>query len=475
MAHIDNPRPVVYPDSMNTTFSELALSPELLQAVAQMGFTEMTQVQQKALPLVLDGRDVIAQAKTGSGKTAAFGLGVLEAIETELAAVQALVLCPTRELAEQVTGELRRLAQRLSNTRIVTLCGGKSNHEQRKLLAHGCHIVVGTPGRVGKHLTDGALDVDEVRVLVLDEADRMLDMGFVDEVKAAVRYCPKQRQTLLFSATFPVEIKDLSRQLQRNPAIVMVAAQVSPDKLQQYVYTCERGGQNQLLASLLAHFRPERALVFCEQRKDCDKVADFLSGRGATALALHGKLDQRQRDDVLVQFSNGSASVLVATNVAARGLDIAGMPMVVNYEVSPDPESHVHRIGRTGRAGEAGVALTIVSGQKQHERLAAVQSFMGQRIDPGPAPTGGSGLGFMTPPNQTLLILGGRKDKLRPGDIVGALVKDGGLPGDALGKIDLQQDVCAVAITREHAEAALRYMGRGRVKKKRYRALLLSK
>ena len=460
---------------MTTSFHSLSLRPQLLQALDQIGFEEMTQIQQQALPILLKGRDLIGHAKTGSGKTAAFGLALLQRIDPDVNEPQALVLCPTRELAEQVAAEIRRLAQRLANTRVVTLCGGVNNREQTIALGRGCHIVVGTPGRVGKHLRGGALDVDSLKMLVLDEADRMLDMGFIDEVVDIVDYCPLERQSLLFSATFPNKIEELSREVLSDPTIVRVDSHVATDKLLQLVFPCERGERNQMLVRLLAEYRPATTLVFCELRGDCEKLASFLTSRGATALALHGRLDQRERDDVMMQFANGSAAVLVATNLAARGLDIPALPAVINYEISADPESYVHRIGRTGRAGEEGIALTLVSSPKEHQYLQNIEAFLGHQISRGPKPTSGGGLQFLRPPNRTLLILGGRKDKLRPGDILGSLVKDGGVPGDKIGKIELRQDFCSVAIAREHAGQALQHVLNGRIKKRRFRARLMGR
>jgi ATP-dependent RNA helicase DbpA len=458
---------------MSDSFDILKLRPELYEALEQVGYVSMTPVQAAALPALLQGRDLMGQAKTGSGKTAAFGLTLLQSIDLSRNEVQALVLCPTRELAEQVTGELRRLAQRLANTRIVTICGGKSNREQTLNLERGTHIVVGTPGRVGKHLRGGTLSLGTLSFLVLDEADRMLDMGFIEEVTFIAERCPLKRQTLLFSATFPEQIRDLSDTFQHEPEFVAVEAQVDPQKLRQFVFKCERDKRLELLASLLCQYRPVATLVFCEFRTDCDKVASFLRGCGASAFALHGGMEQRDRDDILQQFSNGSASVLVATNVAARGLDIPALPAVINYEVSSDPESHLHRIGRTGRAGEEGLALTIVSTGKERSRLKSIEAFMGQRLERGHNPTCGTDLKFLQPANRTLIINGGRKDKLRPGDIVGALVKDAKLPMEAIGKIDLKPQYCAVAISREYAQHAFDYLQEGRIKKKKFRVRLM--
>jgi len=458
---------------MSKSFHSFALRPALLEALDQMGFQETTPIQAQALPPMLAGKDVTGQAKTGSGKTAAFGLALLQAVEPGLSRTQALVLCPTRELAEQVATELRRLAQRQANTHIVTACGGRPSRDQARALKGGAHIVVGTPGRIAKHLRTQALDVAGLKVLVLDEADRMLDMGFIEEVGSIVARCPRQRQTLLFSATFPTEVSHLSNRVQREAQLIKVESLVAPEQLEERVYECAAAQRNQLIVDLLAQVEPSTALVFCETRSDCKRLAGFLSGRGAVALALHGEMEQRDRDDVLLQFSNGSASVLVATNLAARGLDIPQLPLVMIAEVSPDPENHLHRVGRTGRAGKVGLALTIVCGQKEAERLSAIEEQMGRTIPRGERPAGGKGLNFLQPPNRTLLILSGRKDKIRKGDVLGCLIKDAGIPSEAIGRIDLMPKACSVAIAKEFAEKAAAHLRTGRIKSKRVRVQLL--
>jgi ATP-independent RNA helicase DbpA len=460
--------------SMSLSFRTLDLRAELLEALDQMAYAEMTPIQAQALPPMLQGQDVTGQAKTGSGKTAAFGLALLHSVDPRVAATQGLVLCPTRELAEQVATELRRLAQRQANTRILTTCGGRPYRGQVEALRRGAHVVVGTPGRVGKHIRKQSLELDSLRVLVLDEADRMLDMGFIDQVEEIISECPEERQTLLFSATFPDEIAALSERVQRTPQRVTVETQVASSLLKQQVHMCEPGQRNQLIVDLLAELRPSTVLVFCETRGDCKKLSDFLCGRGAVSLALHGEMEQRARDDVLLQFSNGSASVLVATNLAARGLDIPSLPLVLIAELSHDADSHLHRIGRTGRAGEEGLAISIVAGPREQERLEHIEEQLGYRISLGREPRGGGGLGFLQPPNRTLLILSGRKDKIRKGDVLGSLIKDGGIPADAIGRIDLMPKVVAVAIAKEWCQQAANHLRTGRIKNKRVRVQLLS-
>jgi ATP-dependent RNA helicase DbpA len=458
---------------MASSFSTLGLRPGLLASLAQHSYVEMTPIQAQALPPILQGSDVIGQAKTGSGKTAAFGLGLLNPLVAETLEVQALVLCPTRELADQVAAEVRRLAQRIPNTRVLSLCGGRAFRDQRLALGQGAQVVVGTPGRILDHLRKGTLVLSALRSLVIDEADRMLDMGFVDEVRDITDACPASRQTLLFSATFPDEIATLSAQVQTDPTSVSVATQVAPDQLQQLVYLCDRRERHETLVQILAEHRPDAALIFCETRNDCERVADALAQHGAPALALHGGLEQRDRDDVLVQFTHGSIRLLVATNVAARGLDIPSLPAVIVSELSPDPESHLHRIGRTGRAGEAGLAVSVVAGPAEQERLARIEAFAGHTIPRGGPLTKGDSVAFLAPLNRTLMIFSGRKDKLRKGDILGALIKDGQIPADAIGRIDLSAKNCAIAIRRTHAKKALTFLHSARVKKKRVWAILL--
>ena len=451
------------------SFSDLGLAPDLLDAVAHLGWTEPTPIQAAALPLVLKGRDVRAQAKTGSGKTGAFGLGLLQHLQPGTSP-RALVLCPTRELAEQVGTELRALASRRANLRLLVACGGRPVRDQARVLGRGVDVVVGTPGRIGALIRREDLALAALGTLVLDEADRMLDMGFADQVLEIVGACPRRRRTWLFSATFPRAVHDLADAVQRDPARVGLGERV--EAIEQEVFLVPHSERHDLVARLLSERRPRRALVFCETRSDCDRLARFLRGRGASALALHGDLEQRDRDDVLVQLANDSLCVLVATNVAARGLDIPQLPLVLISELSGETASHVHRIGRTGRAGESGVALSIVCGDAERDRLARVEQAHGP-IPRGRVPTARPALEFLQPPNRTLLILGGRQHKLRKGDVLGALIHDAGVPDDAIGRIDVRPEVTAVAIQREHAEAALAWSRGGRIKKRRFRARLL--
>jgi ATP-independent RNA helicase DbpA len=455
---------------MQENFSSLPISESQITTLDALGYSKMTPVQAACLPHVLNGKDVIAQAKTGSGKTAAFGIGLLALINPRFFAVQAMVLCPTRELAEQVARELRRLAQGVQNIKLVSLVGGKPLGPQRNSLEHGAHIVVGTPGRVLDLLKRKHLKLTDLKALVLDEADRMLDMGFADDMKEVVRQTPKDRQTLLFSATFPEEIKKTSRSFQRNPVNVKVEAEHKAGVIKQIFYQVKKHERNNTLLALFEHYEPESALVFCHTKKQCDEVARFLDEHRIQSKAIHGDLEQRERDQVLIQFSNGSCPVLVGTDVAARGLDIKSLQMVVNYELPRDPEIYVHRIGRTGRAGEKGLAMSIFTEaeqvrinaiEKQADRPCVCDVFASLDRQPG----------FKLIANKvTIQIDAGRRQKIRPGDILGALTGDAGLEGSQIGKIDILEMSSYVALELPALRQALNYLADGKIKARKVKA-----
>lgn len=457
-------------------FSRLALHSTLLEALDMLGYTHMSPIQAASLPPLLAGDDLIAQARTGSGKTAAFGLGLLQALEVERSNVQALVLCPTRELADQVTKALRALARALPNVKILTLCGGTPIGPQLASLTHGAHIVVGTPGRIDDHLRKGSLVLDSVGQLVLDEADRMLDMGFRETLERIVAQLPERRQTLLFSATFPEHIETLSAAIQRQPQRITVDAPAAHEAISQLAFTVEKAAKFDAVIALLQHYRPESALFFCNTKRDCDALAAHLTAQGFSALALHGDLEQRQRDQVLVRFANRSVNLLVATDVASRGLDITGLDAVISVDPTPDAEIHLHRIGRTGRAGESGLALALFTPQETHRRQ-RIEAYQGSDIDNGPLQalenTAGANEIRLYAPMVTLDIDGGRKNKLRPGDVVGALTREGALTQEQIGKIDVFDTVTYVAVHNKAAKQALRQIQEGRIKGKRFRARLL--
>jgi ATP-dependent RNA helicase DbpA len=450
-------------------FSSLHLKAPLLRNLVSLGYTEMTPVQAHSLPPILAGKDVIVKAKTGSGKTAAFGIGLLTHLEASSSRVQALVLCPTRELADQVSKELRRLARFTDNIKILTVCGGVPFGPQLGSLEHGAHVVVGTAGRLLDHLRRGSLDLSALRILVLDEADRMLDMGFQEEIAALIAATPAKKQTLLFSATYPESIAAMSAASQHQPVEISVDETHDESAIKQVFYEVASDGRTEALARILGHYRPESTLIFCNTRLECEEVAAALTDRGFAALAIHGDLEQRERDQVLVRFANRSASVLVATDVAARGLDIKELSAVINYELSRHPETHTHRIGRTGRAGEQGLAVSLVTA-RESRLITAIEETQGSTIGRGdlaalPAATGRAPV----PPMVTLCIDGGRKHKLRPGDILGALTGEGGIAGSEVGRIDVFDFHIYVAIMRQSVDQALSCLGRNRVKGRFFR------
>ncbi|MCD9125026.1 ATP-dependent RNA helicase DbpA [Luteimonas fraxinea] len=450
-------------------FSTLALSPALLQGVDALGYTSMTPIQAESLPPILEGRDVIAQAPTGSGKTAAFGLGLLQKIDTGLIETQALVLCPTRELADQVGKQLRKLALGIPNLKLSLLCGGIPLGPQLASLTHPPHVVVGTPGRIQELAKKKALHLRHVRTLVLDEADRMLDMGFEDSIRDIVKRVPPTRQGLLFSATFPDGIRDLGTAMLREPVQIGVEGDAPAPKIEQIFHEVEPSRRAPQLAALLLRHRPESAVVFCNTRADVNEVAGSLAHYGFDALALHGDMEQRDRDEVLVRFANRSCNVLVASDVAARGLDVEDIGAVVNYELPHDADTYVHRIGRTGRAGRSGLALSLVT-PRELPRTALVEGQFGAPLRwEKLLPLSGKGSDVPAAPMVTLRIDAGRTDKLRPGDIVGALTGDAGLHKDAIGKIDVFATRSYVAITRGKVQQAVNHLRDGKIKGRRFR------
>ena len=562
-------------------FSSLKLSPDMLNNLQQLGYHDMTPIQAQSLPYLLKNQDVIAKAKTGSGKTVAFGIGLLSKLKVREYAVQALVLCPTRELADQVTKELRKLARFTRNIKASTLCGGmpfgpqlsslehpphivvgtpgriqehlrkgslnlnqvntlvldeadrmldmgfqeailqiiehtpgpvreyavqalvlcptreladQVTKELRKLarftrnikastlcggmpfgpqlssLEHPPHIVVGTPGRIQEHLRKGSLNLNQVNTLVLDEADRMLDMGFQEAILQIIEHTPANRQTLLFSATYPSSIKQMSSAIQSKPVEVSVEAMHSETNIEQLFFEIQKHERENVLLNLLSHYQPESSLIFCNTKRQTQDVADLLSNHGHHALAIHGDLEQKDRDQVLVRFANNSCSILVATDVAARGLDIKNLQAVINFEISRDPEVYVHRIGRTGRAGNSGLALSLFS-QDELYKLNAIEDYQQKSpICDVPASLYAANNDFtLQPPMVTLQIDGGRKDKVRPGDILGALTGEAGIESKHVGKIDIFERWAYVAIHRAVANRALKSLAAGKIKGRNFR------
>lgn len=455
---------------MKSAFENLNLKSELLHSLKALKFDTMTPIQEKSLPLILKGHDVIAQAKTGSGKTAAFGLGLLQNLDSSSNDLHAMILCPTRELAEQVTLELRKLASQLPNVKTLTLCGGVPESVQEKSLESNPHIVVGTPGRILKLLNKEVLTLDTLKMFVLDEADRMLDMGFMEEIENILTYLPPERQSLLFSATYPEDIKSLSASFQTKAVELKVDTVDEDNKINDVFYEVRpTQDKNNLLYKILSEFKPERALIFCRTKKETTDVAEFLEARDIAVQSLNSDLEQKDRTEVLTKFANNSLSVLVATDIAARGLDIKDLAAVINYNMPSGADSYIHRIGRTGRAGRTGLAFSFFNPEEEF-RLQQIQELTGKPCKIAKAEELSYNEKYnLVPPMKTIFISGGKQDKLRPGDIVGALIGECGLSAQDIGDINIQPAFSFVALKKNLVKKAIEGLSQGRIKKKKYK------
>lgn len=506
-------------------FNELNVSEEILKAVDEMGFEETTPIQTTAIPAVLKGKDIVGQAQTGTGKTAAFGIPLLEEMDAAQKNPQAIILCPTRELAIQVSEELKRLAKYKKRIYTLPVYGGQSIGRQIKALNKGVQIVIGTPGRVMDHIRRGTLKLNNIDYFVLDEADVMLDMGFIDDIETVLEDIPEDRQTLFFSATIPKSIKKLSRKYQKNSEFLKTAHEdLTVPSIDQYYYEVRRHEKLKALTRLLDFDSPEKAIVFCNTRKMVDELNIKLQARGYLSDGIHGGLNQNQRDRVMNKFRNGIIEVLVATDVAARGLDVNDVKAVFNYDLPQDIDYYVHRIGRTGRAGKSGIAHNFVVG-KDIYKLRDIQNYTKSKIKRSEIPTeddieavqlenftnelnsyieaadlskyieiiedvidekysaieiaaalmkksmeakeenaedsnsqqhfGDTGA---EPGMVRLFINIGKKDRISPGHIVGAIAGETGMPGELIGAIDIFENFTFVEVPREKGHEVLQIM-----------------
>ena len=504
---------------MPTSFTTFNLDPALLRAITELGFEEATPVQEQVIPLMLEGKDVIAQAQTGTGKTAAFGLPILQRLDPSARYPQALVLAPTRELAVQVAEALHRMGKYKAVSSLA-IYGGQPIERQLRALRQGVQIVIGTPGRIMDHIRRGTLDLDRVATVILDEADEMLDMGFIEDVEFILEQVPTERQSGLFSATIPPRIAALARRYMHAPARVTIEKEkVTVPQVRQVYYDIAGRDKLDALTRILDFETPASTIIFCARKSEADALGESLQGRGYAAEVLHGDLNQTQRDRVMNRFRSGQVEILVATDVAARGLDIPDVTHVINYDIPWDPESYVHRIGRTGRAGREGDAITLVAPREQRQ-LRIIERLIGKRlqrlrlpspadvaarrreavmeqiraaIDEGalepylsmvealgddydpveiaaaalkvlgdgtlvraePAAASGDGAG-VEPGMERLFIHAGRRAGIRPMDIVGAIANEAGLPGHRVGAIDLYDNFAFVEVPKEDAQRVLR-------------------
>ena len=450
-------------------FSTLSLRDELLQSISALNYTIMTDIQMQALPPLLKNRDILAQARTGSGKTAVFAIGLLNKLNIQSYFTQAIVVCPTRELSNQVAIEIRKLASTIANTRVVTLCGGKPMGPQLASLKRDPHIVVGTPGRILKHLKIGTLKLNRIETLVLDEADRMLDMGFYDDILNIINVTPLSRQTLLFSATYPEKIKQVSDRVQIEPKDIRIESSHDIPEINQIFFEVEKSHRIKMVYKLISHYKFESILIFCNTKLLCQQLVTDLKPYNIDAHALHGDLEQFERDQILTQFSSKACSVLVATDVAARGIDVIDLSAVINFELSFDPELHIHRIGRTGRAGAKGLALSLFS-NNERQRLEAIEEYQGKKINIDDSNSLSNSINFkLYPPMVLLFINGGKKEKLRAGDLLGALTANDEIIAKQVGKITLFEKFSYVAIDRKVGKLALHKLNNNNIKGRKFR------
>lgn len=454
-----------------SSFNSLNLSEAQLANLQQLGYEQMTAIQALALPLALSAQDLIVQAHTGSGKTLVFALAILQTLDLSRIEAQALVLCPTRELATQVAEVIRKVGRSHPSLKVSLICGGASISRQQASLAQGTHIIVGTPGRIEDLINRGALPLGSVKTLVFDEADKMMDMGFYESLSTISNACPLKRQTLMFSATYSPALLERTEGFLINPHMIQAIDEPKPE-IQQEFYLVNANERGQALISLLNHHLPLATLAFCNTRDECELLQRQLQRAGIISHVLHGQMEQREREDVLIQFANHSCSVLVATDVAARGLDIHALDLVVNAHISPNADTHLHRIGRTGRQGATGHAITFVT-EDELFRKKRIEEVSAQRFDLLAAPPAWQGRQHLKAPMQTITIRGGKKDKLRAGDILGSLTKTLGVAAEQVGKITIHDFVSFVAIARDIAPQVAQRWQQTTIKGKRRKISLL--
>ena len=514
-------------------FDELDLYPQVLRAIKEMGFEEATPIQSQAIPVVMSGVDVIGQAQTGTGKTASFGIPVLHKVDPNNKKTQVIILSPTRELAIQVSEEIRKLSKYMHGVKILPVYGGQDINRQIKALKGGAQIIIGTPGRVMDHLRRKTIRCEAVNTIVLDEADEMLNMGFREDIETILEYIPEEgRQTVLFSATMPKPILDITKKYQHDAVTIkVVKKELTVPSIEQYYYDVKRKDKTEVLTRLLDYYNPKLSLVFCNTKKMVDELATELSGRGYSAEGLHGDMKQSQRDRVMNNFRKGKTDILIATDVAARGIDVDDVEAVFNYDLPQDDEYYVHRIGRTGRAGRCGKAFSFVKGKEVY-KLKDIQRYCKTKILAQPIPSTDDvaqikaenimeqigtiieeenlsdmieliekqvneadytamdiaaaflyqamGAGESSSEKEEydfantgaeegmvrLFINIGKKDKIKPGDILGAIAGESGMPGRLVGAIDMFDKYTFVEVPREYGKEVLNAMKHSKIKGK---------
>jgi ATP-independent RNA helicase DbpA len=444
-----------------TNFKELNIPNELIENLDSLGYREMTPIQQAAIHHILDGKDIIGKAKTGSGKTLAFALPLINKIKAKGQNPQALIIVPTRELGEQIAQELKKVARYKAGVKIVTIYGGTSLTKQVSSLEMGADILVGTVGRLLDHFSRETIELSEIRTLILDEADRMLDMGFADDILKIVSNLPKKRQNLLFSATYPDNISKLTSVILNSPIHIEIESQKID--IEERAFRVEN--RDKALITTLQSFQPSLALIFCNTKAKTHEIGDMLNEKGFDVAVLNGDLEQYERQEMLLQFANGSLPILVATDLASRGLDIEGIDIIINYDIPMKPQEYTHRIGRTGRADAKGLAVTLCD-----EYVIRKLKVVRPSLEIGEIKSLKPNRNFYLQGEVgTLCIDGGKKKKIRAGDILGTLCKDIGIEPKYIGKIDIYDRNSYVAIDKSVIKKAFNGLRSGKIKKRKVR------
>ena len=427
---------------MKNSFLDLGLEKDVEEHLFSLGFKLPTPIQEKSLPISLQKHDLIAQAHTGSGKTLAFSLPILNNITPKKFNIQSLVLAPTRELAAQIAIQIRDVLKYHHNIKVIELCGGTPYKPQVHSLSHKAHIIVGTPGRVLKHLQENNFDTQFINTFVLDEADRMIDMGFIEDMKEIISYLPSSRQTLLFSATYPETIKEMANEFMQNPQMIQINEEVNKPQIEEkFIYSNRKYND---IINVLDTYLPQSVMIFCNMKIECDELADFLETQEIYPLVLHSDLDQHERNETLVLFSNKSYKILISSDVASRGLDIEQVDLVINYNLPRDTEFYTHRIGRTGRNNKEGVSVSLIDDmQKPYIDLYNEKAKL-ETLEQAKQKYNDSA------DYETYIIYGGKKQKIRKGDIVGSFINEFNLDSKSLGQIDLKERASFIAIQKEH-------------------------
>ncbi|QCR22010.1 DEAD/DEAH box helicase [Pontibacter sp. SGAir0037] len=454
------------------TFAQLNLRNELLEQLQALAYLTPTAIQEAAIPAILDGADVAGQAETGSGKTAAYGLPLLHRLDANLEQVQALIVVPTRELALQVRQELKQFAKLMPNLKISSFYGGHAFSQERASLAHPPQVLVGTPGRLTDHLNRNTLNLAHVQQLVLDEADKLLEMGFEEELDQVIAALPRKRQTILFSATMPEGVKELISASLKAPKFIKATATTVPDQVKFVGLKVEQADRQEVLVKLLQQQSGSGTVVFTNTRAATDEVTAFVQAHGLSVKALHGGMEQRDRDQTMTLFRNGSVAILVATDVAARGLDIDALHAIIHYELPDDKAAYLHRSGRTGRAGRNGTVYTLATPKGEQKLRDWELVRMDEWLDAGTLSAAHTQQAS-EPRFATIYIQAGRKDKISPRDIVGALIAEAGLEAGQIGKIEVQDKSSYVAVPEKESREIVKLLSNGKIKGRKFRVSLV--